>query len=173
MEKEVTETKEKKGKNGKLILIVFLLLCIAVLAYVCYRLYMSRQVPVEDDSGDAIVVTEDTRDALGDINRKVEKGKISVRMTQNWVFEDGGKKSNAYLANSKRNSYVLRFKITLADSGKVIMKSPDVPVGSCIENFPLSVHLEPGEYNVIIAHQQVEDGKVINTVQTADTITVK
>ena len=52
------------------------------------------------------------------------------------------------------------------------MESPDVPIGSCIENFPLSVTLDPGEYNVVIAHQQVEDGDVINTVRTSGTITV-
>ena len=53
------------------------------------------------------------------------------------------------------------------------MQSPDVPVGSCIENFPLSVKLKPGKYNVVVAHQQVEDGEVFNTVRTSAVITVE
>lgn len=169
------ETEQKGKKRGKTLIIILLIICIAVLGFICYKLYTRDNGAPDDDlgSGDAMVITEDTKDALGQINNKVEKGKISVRMTRNWVFEEGGKKSNAYLANSKRNSYPLRFKIELEDTGDVLMESPDVPVGSCIENFPLSKTLDPGEYDVIISHQQIEDGKVINTVSTKDTITVK
>lgn len=181
----------KQKNNTKLIMIgvISLSLCvIVVLAGVCLKLYsdmkknegsnanngiVSTAANQNVASGNGIVVTEDTRDAVSGIRDKVEKGKIAVRMTQHWVFEEGGASSNAYLANSTRNSYPLRFEITLAETGEVIMQSPDVPVGSCIENFPLSVTLEPGTYDVIVAHQQVEDGEVINTVSTAEVITVK
>ena len=120
----------------------------------------------------AIIVTDDTKDALSEIKEKVAKGSIAVKMTQGWVFSDGGKKGNGYLANSERNSYDMRFQITLEDTGEVIMTSPDVPVGSCIENFPLSVTLETGTYNVIVEHQLVENGEVFATVKTAAEIVV-
>lgn len=168
-----------EGKSKKNILqkiIIALLICIVViLGIVCYWLYINKEQKAEDvsPSGSSIVVDEDTRDPISDIRDKVEKGKILVKMTQDWVFEDGGAASNAYLGNSERNSYPLRFKITLEDTGEVLMESPDVPVGSCIENFPLSVTLDPGEYRVIIDHQQIEDGEVINTVSTAGVITVE
>lgn len=162
---------EQKGKQrGKTLLILLLLICIGVLAFVCYRLY-TREEP-EDGDG-MIVVTKDTKNPQQKINEKVERGRISVRMTQNWLFEDGGKTSNAYLANSERNLYPLKFTITLEDTGEVIMESPEVPIGSCIEDFPLSVTLDPGQYTVLVAHQQVDDGEVINTVQTKGTITVR
>jgi hypothetical protein len=165
---------EQTVKKGNKPVIILLGAVIIILAAVCYIL-LNKEEPAEEEdaSGTAMIITEDTRDALSDINDKVAKGMIDVKMTRNWVFEDGGKKSNAYLANSERNSYELRFKITLEDTGETIMESPDVPLGSCIENFPLSVTLDPGEYNVVIAHQQVEDGEVINTVRTSDVITVK
>lgn len=165
--------KKGQGIKKKRIVIVSLVLCIiALLAVVCYLIYNNNQ-PEDDGMGsNAMIVTEDTRDALGDINDKVAKGMIDIKMTRNWVFEDGGRSSNAYLANSERNSYDLRFEITLEDTGEVIMESPDVPIGSCIENFPLSVTLEPGEYNIVIAHQQIENDEVINTVRTTGTITV-
>ncbi len=169
------DRKEGRGKEkSKKVLIIILLLCIIVLlAVVCYKLWDKEPEDERDVSGSAMIITEDTRDALSDIKDKVAKGMIDIKMTRNWIFEEGGKSSNAYLANSERNSYDLRFQITLDDTGEVIMESPDVPIGSCIENFSLSETLEPGEYNVTIAHQQVEDGEVINTVRTSDVITVR
>lgn len=170
--KKNTGEKVKSPKNKKPVIIVVLLCIIMILAAVGYFFYMNHRPETDDAGSDAIIVTEDTRNIQKDINEKVSKGMIDVKMTRNWVFEDGGKTSNAYLANSERNSYPLRFEITLEDTGEVIMESPDVPIGSCIENFPLSVTLDPGEYNVVIAHQQIEDGEVINTVRTAIPITV-
>lgn len=173
---KIPDTKQEKSKekNKKIIIIILLLCIIALLTFVCYKLWNKEEPEVDEDvSGSAMIITEDTRDALSDINDKVAKGMIDIKMTRNWIFEEGGKKSNAYLANSERNSYSLRFQITLDDTGEVIMESPDVPLGSCIENFPLSVTLEPGEYSVTIAHQQVEDGEVINTVRTSEVITVR
>lgn len=173
------ETKNGKKKLLPIILVVLLVCVIVALAGVCFKLYTDSQNKQQDAaaqlpaSGSSIVVSEDNKNVLGDIQEKVKKGMIEVKMTPNWIFENGGESSNAYLANSERNSYDLRFKLTLADSGEVLMESPDVPVGSCIENFPLSVTLEPGEYEIIIAHQQVENGEVINTVLTSTTITVK
>lgn len=161
-----------KNKNNKRVVIIVSLLCtVILLGIISYILYINRQ-PENDTGTNAMIITEDTRNALDNINDKVAKGMIDVKMTRNWVFEDGGKMSNAYLANSERNAYDLRFEITLEDTGETIMESPDVPIGSCIENFPLSVTLDPGEYKVVIAHQQVEDGEVINTVRTSGTITV-
>lgn len=172
-EETIKHPQKKNTESKKIILIVLLLVIIALLAAVVYMLYKNRMPEPEDDGGSsAIIITEDTRDALGDINDKVAKGMIDIKMTRNWVFENGGETSNAYLANSERNSYDLRFEITLEDTGEVIMESPDVPIGSCIENFSLSTTLEPGEYNVVIAHQQVENGEIINTVRTAEIITV-
>lgn len=166
---------EKNTNISQKIIIALLAGIVVILGIVCYWLYINKEQNLEDTSpsGSSIVVGEDTRDPVSDIRDKVEKGKISVKMTQDWVFEDGGAASNAYLGNSERNSYPLRFKITLEDTGEVLMESPDVPVGSCIENFPLSAALEPGEYRVVIDHQQVENGEVINTVSTAGVITVE
>ena len=164
----------------KVIIGVVIIVLIGVIAIMGYKLINTpgnEASGVQTDqggsnSGVAIVVTDDTKDALTEIKEKVAKGSIAVKMTQGWVFSEGGKKGNGYLANSERNSYDMRFQITLEDTGEVIMTSPDVPVGSCIENFPLSVTLEVGTYNVIVEHQLVEDGEVFATVKTAAEIIV-
>lgn len=146
---------------------------VAAISYVNNNTRTAEVAVTEQVGTSGIVIKDDGRNYQGEINDKVKKGNISVKMTANWVFENGGKSSNAYLANSERNEYDLRFEITLADTGEVIMVSPDVPVGSCIENFPLSVTLDKGIYDIIVAHQQVENGEVINTVRTTGVITVK
>lgn len=173
------------NKSGKKNVIIICLVAVMVgvivgLTALCYNLYLNSQKPTEQvsdttypPSGNGIVITEDNKNVLSSLKDKVKKGMIEVKMTSHWVFENGGESSNAYLANSERNDYDLRFEITMADTGEVLMTSPDVPVGSCIENFPLTVTLEPGEYNVVIAHQQIEDGEILNTVRTASTITVR
>lgn len=175
----------KKNKTSVVILVIVMVVLVAVIVALvgfCYSLYKDSQEKQPDSiseqvayapSGVSIVVTEDNRDVLQEIKDKVAFGMIEVKMTSNWVFEENCTVSNAYLANSKRNDFDLRFLITLADTGEVIMESPDVPIGSCIENFPLEVVLEPGEYDVIVAHQQVKDGEVFNTVRTTASITVK
>lgn len=171
--------------KSKLVLIICMM-CMTVTVGAAGIIVMSTQNKQEQEqeavndvmaelppSGASIEIKDDNRNYAAEIQDKVQRGRILVKMTSNWVFEDGGAKSNAYLANSERNSYPLRFEITLADTGEVIMTSPDVPIGSCIENFPLSVTLEPGEYEVVIAHQQVENGEIFNAVRTAGTIIVK
>ena len=176
------EDKKKDSKTVKknIIMGTVIVALVGVIAFMGYELLNKQgNTPAtgqgnqsELNSGTAIVVTEDTKDALTEIKEKVAKGSIAVKMTNGWVFSDGGKVSNGYLANSERNSYVMRFKITLEDTGEVIMTSPDVPVGSCIENFPLSVTLDAGTYNVVIDHQLVEGGEVFATVKTAAEIVV-
>lgn len=175
----------KISKVGVVILsvvVVLLVVVIVALAGFSYSLYKDSQEKPADSlntgvsyapSGVSIVVTEDDRDVLQEIKDKVAFGMIEVKMTANWVFEEGCTVSNAYLANSKRNDFDLRFLVTLADTGEVIMESPDVPIGACIENFPLDVVLDPGEYDVVVAHQQVKDGEVFNTVRTTAKITVR
>ena len=172
---------EKKGSN-KIVIIVMAAVIVVMAAVVGVMFYkMSTAGKPGDDkeivnnlppSGSGVVISEDSRNVGTNIAEKVAKGSVAVKMTQDWIFNNGGESSNAYLTNSERNSYDMRFEITLEDSGEVIMTSPDVPVGSCIENFPLSVKLEPGKYNVVIAHQLVENGEVFATARTAGTITV-
>lgn len=171
---------EKKTANKNKIFAAVGIIALLLACIVCVYTILNnkdKDTPINNSgiqvSGEAIVVKDDNRNYLAEINDKVKKGMIQVRMTQNWVFKDGGKTSNAYLANSTRNTTDLRFQITLADTGEVIMTSPDVPVGSCIEDFPLSVELEPGIYNIVVAHQQVENGQVINEVRTSGVITVR
>lgn len=168
-----------KGKTVAVVITIIMTSAVVALGAVCVHLYNENKAQKQAEvinrhvSGSSMVVSDDNRNVVGEINQKAEEGKIVVKMTQNWVFTDGGKNSNAYLANSERNSYDLQFEMTLADSGEVIMTSPNVPVGSCIENFSLEKQLDPGKYDVIISHNQIKDGEIYNTVRTSATITVK
>ena len=179
MDENKVKNKSKKGKVLTVSLVMVLLIAVGALGAVCVHLYQKsneEEVTTTVDknaSGSAIVVSDDNRDLQNQINEKAKDGRIVIKMTQNWIFEDDCTKSNAYIANSERNTTDLRFEISLADTGEVIMTSPDVPVGSCIENFGLNKALAAGGYDVVVAHQQIKDGQIYATVRTSAKITVK
>ena len=179
MDENKVKNKSKKGKTFTIALVMVLLVTVGALGAVCVHLYQKGNEKEETTtvdrnvSGSAIVVSDDNRDLQNQINEKAKDGRIVIKMTQNWIFEDDCTKSNAYIANSERNTTDLRFEISLADTGEVIMTSPDVPVGSCIENFGLNKALTAGEYDVVVAHQQIKDGQIYATVRTSAKITVK
>lgn len=165
------------SKKLTAVVIVMALVIIALIVAVV-MMYLKKQEqaiqPVADSGigGSNIVVTDDTHNLQQTINDKVAEGMISVKMTPKWNFYEGCTKSDAYLGNSERNSYPLTFTVKLADTDEVLLSSPEVPVGSCIENFPLDRALEPGEYNVNIEHHQMKDGEIYNTVVTESVIIV-
>lgn len=174
------EEKQKQGVSKKVLIIVIAvcLLLVGSIGAFAYNMYIHRNdnTGSKDDlsiSGGGLVVTEDNKGSITQDLKKANKGNLVVRMTQGWVFTDGCTKSNAYLGNSTRNEGPVRFIITMADTGETLLTSPEVPVGSCIENFPLSVNLSPGDYDVVITHQLMKDGEPAGNVSTAAKIVVK
>ncbi len=174
------EEKQKKAFNPKaVIIIIILLLCIGggVGAFAYNMLKDKKPVTTVSEErlgdGSGIVITEDNLGSAKDVVNKAENGQIVIKMTGNWLFTDGCTKSNAYIGNSEYNSFPLKFVITMADTNEVLMTSPEVPVGSCIKEFPLSVKLDPGTYSVVVSHQKIIDGKPYSAVNTAATIVVQ
>lgn len=175
------EEKQKKAFNPKvLIIVIILLLCIGGVGAFAYTMLKDKDEEPNTNAqeerlsdGKGIVVTEDNLGAAKDIVNKAENGQIVVKLTGNWLFTDGCTKSNAYIGNSNYNSFPMKFVITMADTNEILMTSPEVPVGSCIKDFPLSVKLDPGTYNVIISHQKIIDGQPYSQVDTAATIVVQ
>ncbi len=184
---------EKQGSAGVsksvlIIIIVVALLVVGGMGAFAYGMYQKAMAnsggnnnvvnnnensAVVGAAGDGIVVSKDN---LGEVKQELENlggGQIVVKLTGNWLFTDGCTKSNAYIGNSEYNDFPMSFVISLEDTGEVILQSPEVPVGSCIQNFPLDVELEPGNYSVIITHQKLVDGEVYSSVNTAATIVVQ
>lgn len=176
------EEKQKKDISKKVLVIVVVtcLLLVGGIGIFAYNMYIHRNDTINIESkndfsvsGSGLVVTEDNHGNISQDLKKANKGNLVVRMTQGWVFTDDCTKSNAYLGNSTRNEAPVRFIITMADTGEVLLTSPEVPVGSCIENFPLSVKLSPGSYDVVVTHQLMNNGEPYGNVNTATTIVVK
>lgn len=183
LEDIMEDIKQKKGINPKVLIAI--VVCLIVVGAVCvfgmYR-YMDgknnkdnkdNQNVTTDVNGSNLVITEDKRVSASDIAEKVNDSMIVVKMTAKWTFNSDCTSSNAYLGNSDKNSYPLRFEVMLKDTGEVLLTTPDVPVGSCIQNFGLPKKLDSGTYDVIISHQAVKDGSVFSTVKTAAQIVVQ
>lgn len=176
------DIKQKKGINSKVLIAIIACLIVvgAGSVFGMYR-YMdgknksnntSQAVTTGVSSGN-IVVSEDNRVSLSDISEKVNDSMIVVKMTSKWTFNSDCTSSNAYLGNSDKNNYPLKFEITRSDTGEVILTTPEVPVGSCIQNFGLPNKLESGTYDVVISHQAIKDGKVFSTVKTAAQLVIQ
>ena len=175
------DNRKKSGiKPGIIILVV---LCVITLCggtafgmyYVMEKKASSgKNAVVQNDvNGTGIIITEDSRISSSDIAQKVSDGMIVVKTTGEWTFNSDCTESNAYLANSDKNNYPLKFEVAMSDTGKVILTTPEVPVGSCIQNFGLPEKLAAGTYEVVVSHQAVKDGQVFSTVRTSGKIIVR
>lgn len=180
LEDIMEDIKQKKGINPKVLIAI--VVCLIVVGAGCvfgmYRYMDSKNNKdnknvTTDVNGSNLVITEDKRVSASDIAEKVNDSMIVVKMTAKWTFNSDCTSSNAYLGNSDKNSYPLRFEVMLKDTGEVLLTTPDVPVGSCIQNFGLPKKLDSGTYDVIISHQAVKDGSVFSTVKTAAQIVVQ
>ena len=162
-------TKSSKKKTWVVILILILLIAVAVGIFK----FLSTRDSKEESKGGAVVITQDKRVSASDVSNQIAAGMIVVKMTGEWTFKDGNSAGDGYVANSQYNSAPLKITVTLKDSEEVILETEPIPVGSCIENFPLSQDLEKGTYSAVVAHSTVDDnGEVINTVRTEVKINV-
>lgn len=171
---------KKEKKNGFRPGVIIGVTVGVVLIFACviigaYFLLGNKKVETkaEGNGSGNIVITKDSRNSASDIAQKVKDGMIVVKMTGKWTFNKDCSSSDAYLANSTRNKYPLKFKVTLKDTGKVLFTTDEVPVGSSLEKFGLPEKLDVGTYDIIIEHQLVKEGKVASSVSTAATLVVK
>ena len=103
-------------------------------------------------------------------------GSYVTTMNSSWTFPDGESAStNAYVENSVNNRSTVYFTIVLQeDQSKTIYTSPDLPVGSHLENIKLDTPLEAGVYKTILTYHLVDDDhKETSKVSLNLTITVE
>lgn len=125
------------------------------------------------------VVTPDNVDEILDSlanSQMTPIGSYETTMNSSWTFPDGESASpNAYVENSVNNRSTVYFTIVLEeDQSKTIYTSPDIPVGSHLENIKLDTPLEAGVYDTILTYHLVDDDhKETSMVSLKLTITVQ
>lgn len=163
---EESSSKPSKKKTWALLVILLIAIVAGIFRFVSTR-------DSEESKGGAVVITQDKRVSASEVSQQIADGMIVVKMTGEWTFKDGNSAGDGYVANSQYNSAPLKITVTLKDSKEVILETEPIPVGSCVENFPLSQDLEKGTYSAVVAHSTVDDnGEVTNTVRTEVKINV-
>lgn len=159
---ENNEQSKNKAKKKKIIIAVV----VVILVLIGVALYFLLRGDDEPDNKGAIVISEDSRGG-SEMNDRVAAGMIAVKMTAVWTFENGNSAGDGYVANSQHNSAPLRILVQLSDTKETVLEVDSIPVGSCVENFKLSMDLEKGTYPAIVTHSTLdEEGNITNSVRT-------
>lgn len=169
-----SSTSGKKSQTG--LIIAFALIAVCAVAGIILFVVFGKDANATKYNR---VVTPDNVDEVLDNLANSEAtpiGSYETTMNSSWTFPDGESAStNAYVENSVNNRYTVYFTIVLReDQSKTLYTSPDLPVGSHLENIKLDTPLEAGVYDTILTYHQVDDDhKDMGKVSLALTITVE
>lgn len=125
-----------------------------------------------------LVVTPDNiAEILADMeaSEKSVIGSYEVDMNTTWTFNNSDSPSrDAIVGNSPANLNTVYFKVTLKDTEEQVYKSPNIPVGSNLENIVLDKKLSAGTYPAVITYYLVDENlKDISHVSVNMTLVIQ
>ena len=177
-----TEGKAKdkgKEKGKKIVIVLLVLIVIALAGVIIYLLTRKAPEPPEDDRNRGTVVTEDNVDnvitGMEEQEQATPMGRYEVVQSMDWHFADPDAVStDAYVENAKSNHSTVYFTIgTSVNDSDVFYTSPDIPVGSHLEDISLDGALETGKHDCVLTYHLLDDnGEEKSDVSLALTIYV-
>lgn len=103
----------------------------------------------------------------------VEDGMLQVSINANPVFLNGASEGNLRIENAPGNPYDMRVTITLDEGGTLVYASGGIRPNHHIENAPLSVDLDAGEYLATAKFYAVDENhKDLGVVRQQITLTI-
>lgn len=147
----------KAGKKKKLVAIICVGIVFIALIVVILLVLKAQNKP---EGRNVVVTPENVDEILEDLkDQKTQAGQYEVTMNSDWQFKDGkSASSNAYVENATSNTNDVYFDIVRSDTGKTILKSPIIPVGSHLENITLDTDLKAGDYRCVMTYHLLDDG---------------
>lgn len=166
---------EEKSHKGIIIAIVVVAVC-ALVGVILY-LVLGKDAEPEPKEWNMVVTPDNVDEIIAQLNEadKTPPGSYEVRMTPDWVFDNGDAiSSNAFVENVTNNQNTVYFEITRTDDSSVIYKSPYLPVGSSLEKIKLDTSLPAGVYDTVLTYHLVdEENQHVSKISVALTITIK
>jgi hypothetical protein len=169
-----SSTGSKKSQTGFIVAFATIAVC-AVLGIVLFVAFGKDAKATKYNR----VVTPDNVDEIVENLASTDVtpiGSYETTMNSNWTFPDGESvSSNAYVENSVNNQSTVYFTLALRDSpNEIIFTSPDLPVGSHLEDIKLDTPLDAGVYDAIITYHLVDDNHTeASSVSVSLTITIE
>lgn len=157
------------------VLIIILLMCILViLIFKTKDTEPLREEPstITSVSGKGTIITpNNVDDVLNETTKNTSDAHYRTIMNVDWNFEDGSSaSSDAYVENSTSNSRTVYFTVTLKN-GEVVYTSPDIPLGSALQDIKLDKELSKGDYNATLTYHLIDDERnEVTTLSVAVTL---
>lgn len=156
------ENEKNRQKKKSIIFFIIIVLLLGIIAIFAIGTMLSKE-DKETTSGamkyETNVVVDDAKalqDAVDELFEKTKEGQMSLEMQTEANSKDG-KKFTCYLANSNMNSYDMFMVFYRDDTQEEIYRTGLIQPGARIEEFTLDKQLEPGNYDVTIVYNQVEE----------------
>lgn len=110
---------------------------------------------------EANIIVDDAKtlqDAVDEMYRKAKEGYMTLQM-QTEAYSEDGREFTCYLANAAENSYDMFMVFYRDDTQEEIYRTGLIPIGARIEEFTLEEALEPGNHEITIVYNQVEEDR--------------
>lgn len=114
-------------------------------------------------TGNLVVDERNARDVAAEMQQRAKEGMFEVKMNSSWNFPDGkSPSSDAYVANSAANRLPVYFEVKTAD-GTVVYTSPEIPVGSAVQDIVLTQPLAAGNYECVCTYHLLNEDKTVRS----------
>lgn len=155
---ERISTGRKKIALSKIILLAVVGVCI--ITGVILVIYLGGKT---SENYNTVVVPDNVDKVNSDLGQSeyTPSGSYEVVMNYDWNFSDGNSaSSNAYVENYAGNTSTVYFTIALSDApDDDIFTSPDMIVGSHLENIKLDKKLDAGSYDAVLTYHLIDDSR--------------
>lgn len=136
-----------------------------------------QQTEAQSEHRAVVISEENAEEVLTEMEEapQIPQGYFEMSMNMDWVFPDGESPStNAYVANVASNEHPIYFDVSRRDTGEVIYRSPILPLGTQVSNFPLDVDLDAGVYTCVCTYHLVDDEqRTLSTLNMEISVTVE
>lgn len=161
-----------KKKRAALVAALLVLLVAAGVA-----VFVWLNVPHADDAAletDPNVKVGSITGNVEDLDKIVDEGMLTFSINSTPVFQNGTAPGNLMIENPEINNNRFTVKIVRDDTGETVYRSGALDPGQYIDDVPLDVDLEPGEYacTATFSTYRIADDSAIGQAAAGLTVTV-
>ena len=155
----------KTSKNKFIIIFAALFIAIIITIGIILFSYENYNIVVDNDNVEDFIENQNLPPN--------QIGYYEVQMNTTWNFVSSKKSSyNAYICNSNSNLNTVYFTILIEN--ELVYTSPNLPVGTCLENIKLDKNLKKNSYPAIMKYHLLDDNNIeVSSLSVSMTIVIE
>lgn len=159
--------------NTKIVVIIASVVLICVIIGVILFMVLGK----DSTEFNTVVTPDNVEEAIKQLKEEdfTPVGSYEVVMNTEWTFPDSASAStDAYVENCVNNQNTVFFTIAMDGKEDAIYTSPDLEVGSHLENIKLDEKLDAGVHDAVLTYHLVDDNhEEISHVSVSITLTIE